>query len=223
MDLWEAMQARHSVRQYTDRAIEPEKADALRRLCEEVNAASGLHIQPVFDEPQAFAGGLARYGRFDGVRNYFAIVGPPGRERAVGYYGERLVLEAQRLGLNTCWVALTFQKKKAVYTLNAGEKFYMVIALGYGVHAGTPHRNRPAEKLADLPADTPDWVRRGVAGALLAPTAMNQQKFRFVWDGKTVSVTAGRGAYTAVDLGIVQAHFDAACGRPVFEPGRESA
>ncbi len=31
----------------------------------------------------------------------------PTLEESCGYYGERLVLLAQQLGLNTCWVAMT--------------------------------------------------------------------------------------------------------------------
>lgn len=37
--------------------------------------------------------------------------------------------------------------------------------------------------------------------ALPAPTAMNQQKFTFSRDGKTVPVKAGIGLYSKVDLG----------------------
>ncbi len=49
------------------------------------------------------------YGSFSGVENYIALVGKKSQdlEEKVGYYGEKLVLKAQELGLSTCWVALT--------------------------------------------------------------------------------------------------------------------
>ena len=122
MDLFEAMEARHSVREYTDRAIETEKAEALRKLIGEINAETGLNIQLQIDEPEGFSGVMAHYGSFGGVKNYIVMAGPKDMDREVGYYGERVVLEAQRLGLNTCWVALTFNKRKAVYELAKGEK-----------------------------------------------------------------------------------------------------
>lgn len=66
-------------------------------------------MQLVTDKPNAFTGMMARYGSFRGVQNYIAVVGTKSddlHERA-GYYGERAVLLAQTLGLNTCWVALS--------------------------------------------------------------------------------------------------------------------
>ena len=112
MDLKEAILQRHSVRRYQNKPLAEETAAALEALIGACNAESGLHIQLVKNEPKAFDSAMARYGHFTGVSNYFAVVGKKGRaaEEAVGYYGERLVLEAQRLGLNTCWVALTFKK-----------------------------------------------------------------------------------------------------------------
>ena len=52
-----------------------------------------------------------------------------GMDERCGYYGELLVLEAQKLGLNTCWTALTHGKSKAA--IGNGEKEVIVIALGF--------------------------------------------------------------------------------------------
>ena len=48
----------------------------------------------------------------------------------------RLVLLAQTLGLNTCWVGLTYRKVPGAFTLRAGDIVHCVISLGYGVHPG---------------------------------------------------------------------------------------
>ena len=53
----------------------------------------------------------------------------------------------------------------------------------------------------------------GIEAALLAPTAMNQQKFCFALRKERVSVRAGRGFYTKVDLGIVKYHFEIGAGQ----------
>jgi hypothetical protein len=47
---------------------------------------------------------MAHYGKFIGVKNYIALVGPKSsvQEERLGYYGEQIVLKAQKLGLNTC-------------------------------------------------------------------------------------------------------------------------
>ena len=47
--------------------------------------------------------------------------------------------------------------------------------------------------------------------ALLAPTAMNQQRFIFdLKDGNRVDAYALSGPYSAIDLGIVKYHFEIA-------------
>ena len=218
MDIMEAMRLRHSVRQYLDKPIEEEK---LRWLRQEIDACSrewDLHIQLVCEEPRAFGGMIARYGRFSGVHNYIALAGRRERglsERA-GYYGERLVLLAQSLGLNTCWVALTFSKGKCAAQLERGERLVCVVALGYGTNQGVAHKNRPLEKLYRVDRPMPTWFLNGLNAALLAPTAINQQKFRFTLAGDTVKAQSTGGFFSKVDLGIVRYHFELGAGTENF-------
>ena len=76
MDLMEAIRRRHAVRQYTDEPLLPEALAALMEETAACNDESGLRIQLVHDEPEAFQGFMAHYGKFRGVRNYLAFVGP---------------------------------------------------------------------------------------------------------------------------------------------------
>ncbi len=214
MTITEAMQARHSVRQYTDKPLGTDAIAALQGAIDACNKESGLHIQLVTNEPKAFDGLMAHYGKFSGVTDYIAMIGQksPRLDALCGYYGERLVLLAQQLGLNTCWVAMTYSKIKTAFTIRSGEKLCVVIALGYGKTQGTPHKSKAVSTVAQEDGPTPDWFRQGVEAALLAPTAMNQQKFLFTRNGDQVSVKAGRGFYTKLDLGIVKYHFKLGAG-----------
>ena len=103
MDLFEAMEHRHAVRSYEDRPIAPEAREALLACIAQCNREGGLHIQLVLDEPRGFGGLPAHCGKFSGVKNYIALIGKksPNLEEACGYYGEKIVLRAQQLGLNT--------------------------------------------------------------------------------------------------------------------------
>lgn len=216
-----AIRARHSVRRYDPRPVEPEKAEALRAAIESANSAAGLHIQLVLDEPRAFSSMLVTYGQFTGVRNYLVMAGPKGRraEENVGYYGERLVLLAQTLGLNSCWVGLTYRKIPGAFTLAEGEVVHCVIALGYGLTPGVQHPLRPVEGYYESDGEPPQWFLDGMEAAMLAPTAVNQQKFRFILhpggevEAKPLFSMIG---YTHVDLGIVKCHFEIGAGKVGF-------
>lgn len=215
MDILEAMKARHSVRQYSRKKIEEEKKEILIALVNECNKDSGLNMQIIFDEPKCFDSMMAHYGKFSGVENYIALVGKKGAglEEKAGYYGEKIVLRAQELGLNTCWVAMTHGKSAA--KIEKDEKLACIIALGYGVTQGVAHKNKPAEQLCNFSSDIPDWFSKGMEAALLAPTAMNQQKFYITFENGEVSAKAGKGFYTKLDLGIVKYHFEAVTDRKV--------
>ena len=218
MDLLQAMNARHSVRSYRQTPIEGKTKEALQAFVAQCSQESGLHLQLVLDEPNAFDGFMAHYGKFSGVRNYILLGGKKrgDLEETCGYYGEKIVLNAQTLGLNTCWVALTYSKGKAAVQLGPGEKLCLVIAIGYGTADGVPHKSKPRERVMHVETDPPEWFIRGVDAALLAPTAMNQQKFMFSLNGSTVTAKAGLGFYSKIDLGIAKYHFELGAGRENF-------
>lgn len=214
---WTLMRARHSVRNYVNRPIEEEKLAALREAIDEVNREALLHVQLFTEEPEAFNANAPHYGQFRGCRNYFAMVGPKEADEAIGYYGEKLVLLAQELGLNTCWVALTFRRNAVAVEIAADEKLHVVIALGYGETQGVPHKSKDVSAMSNLTADSPAWFRAGVEAALLAPTAINQQKFSFTLNGRRVRARTKLTFYGRMDLGIAKYHFELGAGKENFD------
>ncbi len=216
MDIKEAIRQRHSVRQYNPDHITGDVRTSLETLIQECNKESGLHIQLITGDPECFDTLLGHYGKFTGVNNYIAMVGSrklSNLDELAGYYGERIVLEAQILGLNTCWVAGTYGKGKCKAEIDAGEKIVCVIAIGYGTNSGKQHRSKDLSKLCGVSEkDMPAWFREGVEAALQAPTAVNQQKFFINIDGDDAVIKAGFGPMTKLDLGIVRYNFEAASG-----------
>ena len=251
MTVQEAIQARHSVRAYKELPLADEAVRVLVDKITELNQKGRLHMQLILNEPKAFQGTLAKYGKFRHVNNYIVMAGKkaasqreesktsldsPEREQArtkfksddlderVGYYGEQLVLLAQTLGLNTCWVGLSYSKVPGTYVLDEGEKIACYIAIGYGETQGVGHKIKTVEQVSNISDITPLWFKKGVEAALLAPTAVNQQKFSFEYIGMRNNrhqVRAKKGfsmiGYTQMDLGIAKCHFEIGAGEVNFE------
>ena len=219
----EAIAARHSVRQYIDKPIEAKKIEAIQECIGRCNREGGVHLQLIADEPEAFSSLIAKYGRFRNVSNYIAVVAHKGREGSVtaGYWGERLVLEMQMLGLNTCWVGASYKKNMSLFRIGTDEELKSVIAFGYGATQGVQHpQKRSFDDVAQAAAPVPEWFRKGVGAALLAPTAVNQQRFKFILhEGNRVEAIAKFSliGYSHLDLGIAKCHFEIGAGKENFE------
>lgn len=226
MTLQEAILARHSVRAYKGQPLTDADARALQDKIEQLNREGQLHIQLIRNEPKAFLGPFARYGKFRGVTDYLVMAGVKADDLddRIGYYGEQLVLFAQTIGLNTCWVGLSYTKIPGTYVLNDGEVIQAYIAIGYGETQGVTHKIKRIDQVSNISDDSPEWFRRGVEAALLAPTAINQQKFSFellpVEPGQLPRVVAKRHfslvGYTQMDLGIAKYHFELGAGTDNF-------
>ena len=227
MTIQEAIEARHSVRAYKGEPLAAGVVEVLEERIKELNEKGHLHMQLIRNETKAFEGKLAKYGKFRGVNNYIVMAGKKADDldERIGYYGEQLVLLAQTLGLNTCWVGLSYSKVPGTYVLEAGEVIKAYIAIGYGETQGVSHKIKSVEQVSNANDLTPSWFKQGVEAALLAPTAVNQQKFFFEYiparDGKPARVLAKRNfsliGFTQMDLGIAKCHFEIGAGKDNFE------
>ena len=110
--------------------------------------------------------------------------------------------------------------------LEDGEKIACFISLGYGQTQGKAHKSKAAREISNASDLTPKWFVKGVDAALLAPTAVNQQKFYIEYLGfrdfsKLPKVIArplfSMVGYSKIDLGIVKYHFELGAGKENFE------
>ena len=226
MTIQEAIETRHSVRAYKDLPLSEEIVKLLEDELVKLNNEGQLHIQLICNEPKSFQGTMAKYGKFRNANNYLVMAGKKSEDldERIGYYGEHLVLLAQTLGLNTCWVGLSYSKVPGTYVLGEDEKIACYIAIGYGETQGVGHKIKTVEQVSNATDITPSWFKKGVEAALLAPTAVNQQKFSFEYVGMNYNrhqVRAKKGfsmiGYTQMDLGIAKYHFEVGAGKVNFE------
>ena len=226
MTLEEAIEARHSVRAYKEQPLAENVVKVLEEKIAVLNREGKLHIQLIQNEPKAFLGTMAKYGKFRNVGNYIVMAGQKADDldERVGYYGEQLVLLAQTLGLNTCWVGLSYSKVPGTYELSEYEKIACYIAIGYGETQGVSRKIKTIKQVSNASDITPSWFKKGIEAALLAPTAVNQQKFSFEHVGvknNCHQIRAKKGfsmiGYTKIDLGIAKYHFEIGAGEVNFE------
>ena len=155
MTLSDAVFTRSSCRDFSPAPLSPIQRRQLEKAAEICSQRSGLRLQLVCDEPEPFSSLLKGWGRIKGARNYFLLTGPSGDqdlEEKCGFYGEELVLTAQTMGLATCWVGGTYNKKRCAARLAPEEELVCVIAVGSPAHPESPAAGRrplkPLEELA---------------------------------------------------------------------------
>ena len=218
MTTQEAVENRHSVRSYSDRKIDGNIKAALDALCANATKESGILFKLVTDDDSVFSSFFVSYGLFHGVNNYIIVAGEEGADgEKAGYYGEAIVLEAVQMGLGTCWVAGTYSRKNASTHIPSSMSILAIIAIGYAAKEGKAHKSKSATKVSSSTQPVPTWFENGVRAALLAPTALNQQKFFIKNEDGVVSAEALPGKYTILDLGIVKYNFEVGAGKENFK------
>lgn len=235
------IESRHSRRVYDQEHVpSADCLEELRAFCADFSPFPHARVEFIHGEAARtlFGSMVPLYGVVKNAPAAFVFVGKEGQEEHVGYTGECAVLEATRLGLNTCWIGLTYNKKVASslpYTNPLGnEKIMAVSPVGYALEkktliekamgslAGSRTRKELKElcpQLAEKPelfATWPLWLQAALQAARLAPSALNSQTWRFVWqdDALTISFSEGGNTKTLpfpkrrLDCGIAMAHIE---------------
>lgn len=222
---YEAIKNRRSRRKFETTPIDKSKLKDLNELISKINEESKMNIQLIEDGSKILNGFRASYGMISGKMSVVALIGNEHdkdlKEKA-GYYGEYIVLEAVSLGLGTCWVGGTFNKKKcnSMIEINDNENLVCIIAIG-NVKSEKSYKekllarsgnNKKAfdEILLDGAEDAPEWIENGINMAIMAPSAMNKQPVGYSYRKGVVNsffIKNGLG-YEEVDSGISMAHFE---------------
>ena len=214
----QAMYARHTVRKFEEKPLSESDKSILSSRVDELNKQFDLSIALIESEktPVNFMGKTVLGGK--GVYSYFVLAGNDreGIDEQLGYAGSDLCLCAQMNGLNTWWMAGTFNRK-CVEGLVPGKKIVSIIAVGHGKTQGVPHKSKSADQVSSYKGEAPDWFENGVKAALLAPTALNKQSFTIEGNGNKVSLTYKSGPMSGIDKGIVKHHFELGAGKENFE------
>lgn len=229
-----AMKKRCSRRKYTNRPIDSKCVKELEDNIALYNRESGLNMKLVIENGgELFNGFRKSYGLFVGVRNYIAMIGGkylPNRMEKMGRFGEKIILEATAMGLSTCWVGTSYDKKTATALCKENDRLDCVIAIGYSdkkhslkermMEYGMHRQNKSKETLKEAEGPVPEWFLQGMDAVHLAPTARNLRPFVFKYKDGQVSASITTPTETAmIDLGIAKLHFELGAGGGSWEYG----
>lgn len=229
LSLLEAFAARHSTRTFGGSTFPAEKAEKLREIISEVNA-----IETPFKcetKVSIHGPGLGRIGFVSNETGWLLgqIIESTPSDRIkqahmdVSYRLQIALMKMTQVGIQTVWIGGTYQQGKAESSC-PGWKVPIVIAYG---EESSPHlmskiikfvmpkgSRKPYESLFfDKSTNKP--ITEESAGERLpliralrsGPTAVNQQGWRFVFDGNTVHMfDAIANSYSLFDNGIGMAN-----------------
>lgn len=229
----ELLRMRHSVRAFTEQAI---PAPMLNKLKAEVTMTNthqhGLKFRIVTDDPEPMKSFSRSYGSFTNPRNYLAAVVDTAVENVyerAGYYAEKFVIEAVKLGLGTCFVGGTYNEDKVKAPLRAGEKVLFIVVFGFPL-GKEKFLARMTEKLAHRKTMTaadffepsadaaqamtmfPD-MKLGLEGIACAPSSLNKRPVRVVLRGEGENAVPCakvdvENPTNLVDLGIAKFNYN---------------
>jgi len=229
MKLKEAIDVRRSRRKYLTTPIDNAIKEKLNSLAQEYSLKGNIRIEFVWDDGSAFNGLRKSYGMFSGVQNYAGLIADKNDFEAIerlGYYGELLMLQAVSMGLGTCWVGGSFDRKLCPFTLSDDEMIICTIVVGNAlekdglrerfIHSLTHRKTKTIEEMIVIDKSAPDWFMKGMQAVQQAPSSMNQQPVQFSLknDQVTASIDDMSNVGSVLDLGIAKLHFElgASCG-----------
>lgn len=219
MTIKEAIPQRHMVRKYMKKPMPNDTVRLLNVRIADNNTKYGLNMKLVTDNSDGI-GGIAKLLLTKSVYNYVVLAGKDGSDldEKLGYCGADLILYAQTLGLNTWWCGGMFNGKCAAKHLeSANVRINGVIAIGYGQMQGIPHKSKTVDEISRYSGEAPQWFKDGVEALLYAPTALNKQPYMVTGNGNNVTITAGNGHFSGIDLGIGKYFFEVGAGKDNFQ------
>ena len=223
---FDAIDARASRRRYDGRPVSPEGVQCIDAVCQTVSGPAPAQVRAVRVDAAPdglFKGLIGNYGAaVSGAPAFVAFIARDDWHFDVGYAGEAVILEATAAGVDTCWIAGSFDPvvAGAHVPLEEGEQVRAVAPIGYGtakVAGGErmlnavirPRSRVDLERIAPGASSWPAWAREAAEAARLAPSGANRQPWRLRMDGDTLVLgcTTENPYWTAViDCGIAALH-----------------
>lgn len=234
MDINKVMRIRKSCRSFDGNPLSKEVKEELKAYIADLKTPFGSIMKVyLLESGTEGAQKLGTYGVVRGAKTFLGVTAVDGPDAMadIGYTFEKVILKATEMGLGTCWMAGTFNRKqfKKAMPIKKNEIFPIITPIGgpefkmtrmdkiFRKTAGSDNRKPYEELFFDGSFDKPltesfeelEMVR-------IAPSAVNRQPWRVVKAGdeyhfyKAGKVLADKSL--DLDVGIAACHLDMALG-----------
>lgn len=153
-----------------------------------------------------------------------------------GYIGERLILKARDLEIDSCWV--TFNDSdiiKEKLDISSNKEITAIIALGYAIDKNIKNKSGSerlgVEKIVymdkwGINTSIDELEERGLLDAFsyarMAPSTLNRQPWRFIIDGGNIILAVKKDDFTSnyergIDAGIAMLYFGLIIDTTLFD------
>jgi nitroreductase len=237
----EAVKERYSVRNYIEQEVEEDKKKAIELFINSLDNPFKKKVNFHFLENKEMVNQqkLGTYGVIKGAKQYIGttIKLEPYSLEALGYELEAVILYLAHLGLGSCWLGGTFDRKEFAKAMEIGEKELFPIITPYGYAAAKKHIKEIVMRKMIQADHRKEWnqlffnndfqspLTKEEAGDLmlalemvrLGPSASNKQPWRIlIKDNVCHFYEYKEPGYSnafsydiqRVDMGIAAAHFD---------------
>jgi hypothetical protein len=204
---YRVIEKRHSRRNYEVKLPKQNHLKKLQTVCDTFRPFDSVRAVLVTEPPDnVFKGVVGAYGIIRGAKAFIAFIGNTRNtavEEQVGYTGEGIILEAEAISLNTCWVGGTFKRElvDSLIELQEHERVYAITPVGYARQRlnfeerlmagfGLMHRRKPLKDLVTglKESEWPKWMKGSLEADRLAPSAVNRQPWKFLVEKNSVTV-----------------------------------
>ena len=231
---YHVIEKRRSRRRFEPKALESNILAQINSVCNSFRPFPYVRAELVTSSPNTVFKGIAgSYGKIKGATSFIAFIGKMERpyvQEQAGYTGEGIILEAEAMGLATCWVGGFFRPKlvKSLTNIDEGERVLSVTPIGHATKLlsfeeklmtgfGLTHRRKSLSHLVTglNKSEWPEWMKSALQSARLAPSAVNRQPWRFYVepDSITISVNSLKWQYglsKRLCCGIAMLHIEVA-------------
>jgi nitroreductase len=235
MSVVELIKERKSVRSYAGKPLGTELISSIREYVNQLNPPFGAKARieiastQVGNQPVK----LGTYGVISGAADFLVLINEGGvmSDVGAGYMFEQVVLYCTELGLGTCWLGGTINRKDFMeqVKLKQEESIAIISPVGFRrekrrlvdtmmrVAAGSDNR-KPFGSLFfkenfDVPLDEKavDRYKTPLEMVRLAPSASNKQPWRVVLKDEIFHFYHRVGRFSANDIGIALCNFEQTC------------